>query len=238
MSGSEIAQARANNSVTTLGHMASVLVAAQAGLWLLALFFPGALERFLSTILHDELKLLWLSLALLVCLFFAAVVSFLLWMRRAAWNLRLLHPEEGFVYTPGWCVGWWFVPFANLVHPFKAMHEIWHYSDPDAERVDTVTGYAARSDWGKGAPLLLSSWWAAWIASWVLSRIIRNADSLLEVWITLGGIVDLSAGVLCLLVIRKVTGMQRESFARRRRGPGVASSFGHVVGRAGEEEGR
>jgi hypothetical protein len=52
------------------------------------------------------------------------------WIYRASVNAHALRSEM--TITPAWAVGWYFVPFANLVKPLHAMREIWlasHESD-------------------------------------------------------------------------------------------------------------
>lgn len=48
---------------------------------------------------------------------------------------------------PGWAVGWYFVPFANLWMPFTAMKQTWARLIP--------------SD--SGTPTLLTLWWISWV---------------------------------------------------------------------------
>jgi len=53
------------------------------------------------------------------------------WIYRANYNARQLG-AEGMNFTPGWSVGWYFVPIATLWKPYQAMKEIWkasHYPD-------------------------------------------------------------------------------------------------------------
>jgi hypothetical protein len=47
-------------------------------------------------------------------------VAFLMWEYRVVRQLGALGLDVG--ATPGWAIGWWFVPFANLVKPFKIIH--------------------------------------------------------------------------------------------------------------------
>lgn len=90
----------------------------------------------------------------------ALVVTFLMWVYRANKNLRALSGET-LRFTPGWCVGWYFIPFANLFKPYQAMKEIWtvcHRHHPRGHALvqwwwalfllTNVTGQAAwRSAW-------------------------------------------------------------------------------------------
>jgi Domain of unknown function (DUF4328) len=62
------------------------------------------------------------ALGMTVSLVFA-VVFFSIFIHRAASNVRALG-RYGMEYTPGWCVGWFFVPFANLYRPYRAVAEV------------------------------------------------------------------------------------------------------------------
>lgn len=81
------------------------------------------------------------------------------WMHRASSNLRGLG-RYGMTFSPGACAGWFFVPFANLVMPPKAMSELWRASDPEAEQ---GSWFASRST------SLVAVWWAAWLVSGFIS---------------------------------------------------------------------
>jgi hypothetical protein len=56
--------------------------------------------------------------------YIASVIAFILWFRRAYYNLHQITPET-MSLTEGWAAGAWFVPFLNLVRPFHIMKEIW-----------------------------------------------------------------------------------------------------------------
>ena len=81
-------------------------------------------------------------------------ITFLRWIYRSTKNLRVLSGET-MMFTPGWSVGWYFVPFANLYKPYQVMKEIWKVSHK-SEAAD----YA-----------LVGWWWALWIISNVLGRL-------------------------------------------------------------------
>lgn len=53
--------------------------------------------------------------------------AFMMWTFRAAHNLRALG-ALALKTTPGWAVGWYFVPIANLWKPYQAGIEIWQAS--------------------------------------------------------------------------------------------------------------
>ena len=57
------------------------------------------------------------------------------------------------VFTPGWSIGWYFMPIANLWKPYQAMKEIWKASSNP-------------KSWNsQPASALLPWWWFFWIVS-------------------------------------------------------------------------
>jgi hypothetical protein len=125
-----------------------------------------------------------------------------IWHVRAANNLLLL--GERLEFTPTMHAAWWFVPFANLVMPYRAMRELLARSRPlDAPEVETP---------------LLGVWWACWIGGNLLADLSAQLDAvepgvgtslaLLSLPITLG------AAWLYLSYLRQIERDQGERFAR------------------------
>lgn len=120
---------------------------------------------------------------LLAVLYLLAFVASLIlvgtWIYRANANAHSIGGE--LTIRPGWAVGWYFVPFANLVKPFQAMKETWlasHYG----------------SEWGRGdAPDLLNWWWGFWLLSTILGNIAWRTESAAP---GLSASLDLVAGIL------------------------------------------
>lgn len=75
-----------------------------------------------------------------------ALLVFLRWVYCTAVNLRTLG-VEGLRFSPGWAVGWFFVPIMNLFRPYQAMSEIARASDTDD------------SDSRGRATLWVTTWW-------------------------------------------------------------------------------
>lgn len=85
------------------------------------------------------------------------------WIYRVNLNASTL--TRGKTISPGWSVGWFFVPFANLVMPFRAMRETWRISH-------------APGDWRQAAaPDLLNWWWGLFL----LTSILGNASGRISV---------------------------------------------------------
>lgn len=149
-----------------------------------------------------------------------AAVFFLMWLNRAVKNLEPLGVRE-YKYTSGWAVGWWFIPFANLVMPFMVVRDLWKASVPG------LTG----TDWKDlSAGPLMGFWWATWIISNVAANVgIRGAlmddPSIDELQVSYwtGVISDgftLVAGMLCILIVLQIDENQSEKAVQL----GVASA--------------
>ena len=94
----------------------------------------------------------------------ASIVAFLIWLYRAYGNLSPLQARN-LEFSPGWAVGWWFIPFANLVKPFQVVREVYNESDPD---VDPYTGF---SHVPAGTPAVVGLWWGTFLLSNFANRI-------------------------------------------------------------------
>ncbi len=79
---------------------------------------------------------------------------FLFWVNRMIRNLRMLS-GQAMTFTPGWAVGWFFIPVANLFRPFQVMREIWRVSHGSVATKGTLVGW----------------WWALWLVRLTVSRI-------------------------------------------------------------------
>jgi len=91
------------------------------------------------------------------------LIVFARWIVLAHRNLPALGARY-LDFTPGWAVGWFFVPVANIWKPFQAMRSLWQYSHsvhkPDLQD----------STW------VLGVWWTLWLISAVLGNFtMRNS---------------------------------------------------------------
>ncbi|NOR62599.1 MAG: DUF4328 domain-containing protein [Rhodobacteraceae bacterium] len=108
---------------------------------------------------------------------------------------------------PGWAVGWYFIPFANLWKPFVAMKEIWNSSfSPALSPIAPATA-------------LLGFWWAARIANNIfvigLLRKQRRTDDI-ELYMTINNAMLIStvlstiAGILFIKIMQQVSARQMD----------------------------
>jgi hypothetical protein len=87
----------------------------------------------------------------------ACIVVVALWIHRVSANAHAL--SDDMTISPGWAVGWYFIPFANLVKPYQGMKEAWMASH-------------FRDNWhGEPTPALLVWWWALWLITNILANI-------------------------------------------------------------------
>ena len=97
------------------------------------------------------------AIAGLVVLVITGII-WLVWQHRSHANLHAVRLRE-LEYTPGWSVGWWLIPFANLVKPFQTVRELWKASSGDD------------AWWQNPTWPLIGWWWALWIVRLVLERV-------------------------------------------------------------------
>lgn len=90
-------------------------------------------------------------------------VLFLVWMYQAAKNVRAFG-QQGLEFTPGWVVGWWFIPIASLWMPYKAMKEIWKGSDPETVGRDGGGAWMTRA-----VPSLFPLWWVTYMGNGLIA---------------------------------------------------------------------
>jgi len=143
----------------------------------------------------------------------ALVVLFCVWIYRAHTNVDALG-ASGLEFTPGWCVGWFFIPIANLFKPSQAVREIFIASDPELD--DTTRRYGM-------APWNLKLWWGAWIAHNVVANIYLRIswssspqDSAQAVWIGVtSNVLNITASSLAISVVYSIHRHQQEKARRQ-----------------------
>ena len=127
--------------------------------------------------------------ALLGLLFTAILVG--IWIFRAMSVAHRLTPS--LTISPGWAVGWYFVPFASFWKPYEAMREIWG-------------GSFARQGWESEvhAPLL-GWWWAFWLGRSAFGILTALAGTAMMIP---GAISSIAAAILLAEIIRQINARQ------------------------------
>ncbi len=137
-------------------------------------------------------------------------ILMLKWIHRANFNVRQLG-AAGMRFTPGWSIGWYFIPIANLWKPYQAMKEIWKASKNPADWQD------------RSVSSVLPWWWFFWIISNSLGnasfRMYLRAEELNEliaanVVTLLCDVVEIPLNLIVLVIIARVYEMQISYFSK------------------------
>jgi hypothetical protein len=135
-------------------------------------------------------------------LLFACMVLVGRWIYRTNANAHAF--SDGLAITPGWAVGWFFVPIANLVKPYEGVKEVWDVSHELAGRYDEV-----------GSPLL-GLWWGLWIATNIgsgvsaqLGRFAEPSNSALLIFDIVVAIVNVPLCLVLIQLIRRLSATQK-----------------------------
>jgi hypothetical protein len=135
-------------------------------------------------------------------------IVWLAWLHRAYSNLQRLGTGKS-KFTPGWAVGYWFIPFVNLVRPYQIVKDLWLRSESRNDRASLE---------GVATPALISWWWGMYLLAGFGGRLLaseartaRTIGELLSVT-DIGMAVDgiaIVADALAIAVVRGVDRYQR-----------------------------
>jgi|SRR5215469_16089753 len=85
-------------------------------------------------------------------------ITFLKWVYRAYKNIQGFG-AEGLRFSPGWAVGYYFIPILSLIRPMQVMSEIWRAS------YDPRNWLRSRGSW------LIATWWALFLVYSVVTQV-------------------------------------------------------------------
>lgn len=138
------------------------------------------------------------------------VVFFLIWLFKAFKNLSALE-SNSLEFTPGWAVGWWFIPFANLVKPYQIVSELWRESDTDFDPNTFLSNQI-------GSPAIIGWWWGLFIAGNIGGRIsnsmIDGGSDYFQVVLVIASVLHGVSAFLIIQIIRSITKEQDLRFEK------------------------
>ncbi|MCL2872554.1 MAG: DUF4328 domain-containing protein [Betaproteobacteria bacterium] len=153
-----------------------------------------------------------------ILLYFTSAVLIAMWIYRANQNARQLGAED-MKFTPGWSVGWYFVPILDLWKPYQAMKEIWKASaNPSAWKTQPVSS-------------LLPWWWFFWIVSICLARVTYQLSSkekeiedgiVVNVISQLSDLSNITLTIILIAIIGKIYKMQKLRAEQRQENARIA----------------
>jgi hypothetical protein len=145
----------------------------------------------------------------------ATVTVWLLWQYRAERNARALSPSGQFSFTPGWAIGWWFIPIASLWMPFQAVRELWKASGGAPDWPELPTWRA------------IGWWWASWIAGLLIAYIAlsntgqaETSEEIEEIvrsdtWLAVAFITGVATDALSIAIVRAIIRRQESAATSR-----------------------
>lgn len=137
-----------------------------------------------------------------------AIVFFIMWFRRAYYNVRQL-PWHNARYTDGWAAGSWFVPIINLWWPYQIMVDIWR-----------GTQNFLRERLGEPQSTSIIGWWWALYLIWrftiniagTVSSEANEIDSLITAtrFKIFSDLITIPAILLAMRVVQRTSSFERE----------------------------
>lgn len=141
----------------------------------------------------------------------ATIVFFLMWLYRAHGNLKAFNPWFRPNYSRALAVGSFFIPFANLVVPYRAVKEVWQKSGPPDE--------AQLAE--PSPPATFPVWWLFWLLanfannlSFRLSFRERVDESTAAMVSVVAGAMSILAAIFAYLVVDAIDKRQEETSAK------------------------
>lgn len=137
-----------------------------------------------------------------------SMVFFIMWLRRAYFNLHSLSWHSA-RHSEGWAAGSWFIPILNLFWPYQIMEDIWR-----------GTQNAIREKFGEPqSTALIGWWWALYLINKFFGYITAFAskgatevDSLLTATRLefVGDLVSIAAIVVTIRMIQRTSSFEKE----------------------------
>lgn len=135
-------------------------------------------------------------------------VVFLVWVYRANRNIHRLNisPVTSVRFTPGWSVGWFFVPIMHLFRPYQVIAEIWRISVPD---YGIEQGQSSKE---VSTSPLVKLWWVINIFQQIFAVVLFIAGPDVNWVVFTTRILGIAWIVLTVWLIRGVTQNQEEKY--------------------------
>ena len=160
-------------------------------------------DEFMQKADESDTRQAFIALSYLV-VFVVSGILILKWLYRANYNVKQLGAKD-MEFTPGWSIGYYFIPIVNLWKPFQAMKELWKTS------VNPTNWQSLKS------PSTIALWWGLWIVSNLLGRIIfnlsRNAESLdamiqVNIISQISDVLDIPLSLVLMKLVQSIYTMQ------------------------------
>lgn len=138
--------------------------------------------------------------------FIVTGIAFLKWIYRSNLNCRGFG-AQGMKFSPGWSIGYYFIPILCLYRPYQAMKEIWRVSENPYNWQNVM------------ASPLLGWWWALWLIAGFLGqssfRMAMSANTIsslqaLTTALIVSGIIDIPLYIVAVSLVSGVYAKQEK----------------------------
>ncbi|MFT5860236.1 MAG: hypothetical protein ACI865_002344 [Flavobacteriaceae bacterium] len=129
-----------------------------------------------------------------------AAIVFIMWFRRAYYNLHQIVPT-GLRYTEGWASGAWFIPVFNLWGPYQIAADLFKRTEGLLVNENLIEAKPVRFQ-------IMGWWWGIWIASSVFSRIDARMEDIILPIAALSAILGIAAALLAVKMIQSYHEME------------------------------
>jgi hypothetical protein len=144
-----------------------------------------------------------------------SAIIFLIWVYRANKNLHAFK-NPTLRFSPGWAVGWWFVPIMSLFRPYQVVNEIKKASNPDIDAsIHSVVTLTASP--------IVGIWWAFFLTShyigWFAFRYILRDDTINDLLnatyaYIASDTVDIVGFIITIIMVRKISQSQDKRYLK------------------------
>lgn len=144
-----------------------------------------------------------ISAFIFLIVFIINVVFFIMWFRRAYYNLHQVSSGKP-RYKEGWAAGAWFIPIFNLFGPYQIAKELHSNTENLLIRNNLIQANNNRH-------IVVGWWWALWIVSSVIGQIgnrIKDTDPNALYISTISIIISLGSAYLGIRMIKNYNEME------------------------------
>lgn len=136
------------------------------------------------------------------------LIFFLIWIHHSNRNLHSLGSSYT-NFTPGWSVGWFFIPIACYFKPYQVVKEIWLES----------SCYKENDSWHNKSYSIIKLWWFFWIIqeciSKILFRFVFHTSTLDELYTysiaqTASDVFDIIVSIFTAIIVYKISKFQED----------------------------
>lgn len=148
-------------------------------------------------------------------LYILAMILFFIWIYRTHKNLPYLN-VEGLRFTPGWSVGYFFIPFVSLFRPYQMMVEKWKASNPNLDISNWESWKTSNT-----SPLI-GCWWAFFLSSAIAGQIVSRigwggggqlSDFLTATYVTqVSDAIDVGWIITSIFLVRRISQFQETKY--------------------------